>query len=62
MERRLHLVENGPYAPQRWPSIATASAELRRPRHLHAVRDDGIASPAPAQAPSMRAPMPSRRR
>jgi hypothetical protein len=62
MERRLHLVESGPFAPHRWPSIALASAELRRPRHLYAVRD-GASAPPPAQspAPEARAPFPSRR-
>jgi hypothetical protein len=62
MERRLHLVESGPFAPQRWPSIALASAELRRPRRLHVVRG-GAGTPSTAQgvSPEARAPLPSRR-
>ena len=63
MERRLQLVESGPFAPHRWPSIALASAELRRPRHLHAVRDDaGAGSPGRNTAPEARPSLPSRRR
>jgi hypothetical protein len=63
MERRLHLVESGPFAPHRCPSIALASAELRRPRHLHAVRDGaGAASPGRSTIPEARPPLPSRRR
>ena len=62
MERRLHLVDSGPFAPHRWPSIALASAELRRPRHLHAVRDGASAtSPAQTVAREARSPFPSRR-
>lgn len=43
---RMHLVETGPSARTAWPSIASASAELRRPRHLHAV-------PARAENPAV---------
>lgn len=62
MERRMHLVESGPFAPHRWPSIAAASAELRRPRRLHLVHG-GAGAPATAQgvAREARAPLPSRR-
>jgi hypothetical protein len=63
MERRLQLVESGPFAPHRWPSIALASAELRRPRHLHAVRSDASApSPARSAVREGGVPPPSRRR
>jgi hypothetical protein len=37
METRLHLVEAPEERPLVWPSIAAASTELRRPRHLQAV-------------------------
>lgn len=37
MERRMHLVETAGQDRLEWPSIAAASTELRRPRHLRAV-------------------------
>jgi len=37
MERRMHLVETAEEGRLEWPSIAAASIELRRPRHLRAV-------------------------
>ena len=62
MERRLYVVEN-PFPPASWPSIARASAELRRPRHLHAAREAASASaPARSGPPGARAALPSRRR
>jgi hypothetical protein len=45
MERRLYLAGTAePYRPK-WPSIAAASTELRRPRHLHAVPSIPAAEP-----------------
>jgi hypothetical protein len=49
MERRMHLVGTLP-EPLKWPSIAAASIELRRPRHLHPVpsaTDSESAAPRP---------------
>jgi hypothetical protein len=46
MERRMHLIEPASVVTLKWPSIAAASTELRRPRHLHAVRS-AEATPAP---------------
>lgn len=40
MERSLHLVDP-PVTQLRWPSIAEASLELRRPRRLHPVAPHG---------------------
>jgi hypothetical protein len=37
MNRRLHLVDTSGSASHTWPSIAAASTELRRPRHLRVV-------------------------
>jgi hypothetical protein len=37
--RNLHLIETPRSAAPVWPSIASASAELRRPRGLAVVRD-----------------------
>jgi hypothetical protein len=37
METHLHLVEATEERRLVWPSIAAASSELRRPRHLQAV-------------------------
>jgi hypothetical protein len=37
MERRIHLAGTAVPEPLKWPSIAAASMELRRPRHLRAV-------------------------
>jgi hypothetical protein len=37
MNRRLHLVDTPGSAAHLWPSIAAASTELRRPRHLRVV-------------------------
>jgi hypothetical protein len=63
MERRFHVIDTGALAPNRWPSIAVASAELRRPRHLHAVRDgDSASTRAAARAHDPRAPLGRERR
>ena len=55
MERRMHLVGTAVAEPLKWPSIAAASTELRRPRHLHPVPsttpDSGSAAAAPRQRP-----------
>ena len=37
MDRRMHLAGRSVPEPLKWPSIAAASTELLRPRHLHAV-------------------------
>jgi hypothetical protein len=59
----MQLVESGPFDPRRWPSIALASAELRRPRHLHAIRGGADAeSSGRGTASDARASVPSRRR
>jgi hypothetical protein len=47
MERRMRLAGKTVPEPIKWPSIAAASHELRRPRHLRVV-------PAPADAPPVR--------
>jgi hypothetical protein len=44
MERRMHLAGTAVPEPLKWPSIAAASSELRRPRHLHPVTSPGTAS------------------
>jgi hypothetical protein len=46
MERRMHLAGTAVPEPLKWPSIAAASLELRRPRHLHAVPSSGQTSPS----------------
>ena len=40
MERPVHLVPPLEPKPVDWPSIAAASNELRRPRHLRPVRTE----------------------
>jgi hypothetical protein len=47
MESRLHLAGTVVPEPLKWPSIAAASQELRRPRHLHAVPSPVPALPTP---------------
>jgi hypothetical protein len=37
MSPHLHLVDSRHLAPGAWPSIASASAQLRRPRRLEVV-------------------------
>jgi hypothetical protein len=52
MERRMHLAGTAVPEPLKWPSIAAASTELRRPRHLHVV---------PSAAPKSRSAAPGSR-
>jgi hypothetical protein len=47
MERRMHLAGTAVPEPLKWPSIAAASTELRRPRHLHAVSTSASESTSP---------------
>jgi hypothetical protein len=61
MERSLHVVPTGPFAPQRWPSIASASAELRRPRHLRVVQGSAGTSTRRAPDAGLRASLDRRR-
>jgi hypothetical protein len=65
MDRQLHLIDTGTTGPTHWPSIAHASAELRRPRHLRVVpaATESTASPERAAPPVVRrALLDSRRR
>ena len=44
MERRMHVVDTAEPVQIRWPSIAAASTELRRPRELRVVPAPGATS------------------
>lgn len=49
MDRRLHLVDRPESTSRRWPSIAAASTELRRPRHLRIVSAGGRTTREPVE-------------
>jgi len=53
MTSDLTMYETSRPAPSVWPSIASASAQLRRPRHLKVVpaRAESLAVPGPAARP-----------
>jgi hypothetical protein len=63
MEPHLHLVTAPGERPLVWPSIAAASSELRRPRHLQAVpaRRRTPSSPVRVAPPEPTSPFDRRR-
>jgi hypothetical protein len=60
MIRNLHLIESNRSASTVWPSIASASAQLRRPRRLEAVptRPETPAATGPVARPRLTTPGP----